>query len=174
MEKNREVIGLQFFFSFPENPPNKEQWKYTASNISFGAGLTFGRKKSNKAINLIYIYIHIKHSSHIIFVFVFKQELCGSGKGYTDLSLLCSPVPVLPQALSENEPTGLIQTPAHVSPHCKTPENLARSAVSAQERPRTAIAEVLEIRTREHWLSYVGKQNIRSLTFIGTGFTCTK
>ena len=110
----------------------------------------------------------------MIFLFVFKQELCGSGKGYADLSLLCSPAPALPQALSENETIGLIQIPAHVSPHYKTPENLARSAVSAQERPRTAIAEVLEIRTRECWLSYVGKQNTRSLAFIGTTFTCTK
>lgn len=110
----------------------------------------------------------------MIFLFAFKRELCGLGKGYTDLSLLCSPAPVLPQALSENEPIGLIQTPAHVSPHYKTPENLAQSAVSAQERPRTAIAEVLEIRTWERWLSYVGKQNTQSLTFTGTAFACTK
>lgn len=61
----------------------------------------------------------------MIFLFVFKQELCGSGKGKTDLSLLFSPVPVLPQALSENESIGLIQTSAHVSPHYKTLENLA-------------------------------------------------
>lgn len=68
--------------------------KVTASNVPFGVELTFGRKKSNKAINLKNIYLN----GHIIFVCVFKQELCGSGKGYTDLSLLCSPVPVLPQA----------------------------------------------------------------------------
>lgn len=61
----------------------------------------------------------------MIFLFAFKQELCVSGKGNTDLSLLFSPASVLPQALSENESIGLIQTSVHVSPHYKTPENLA-------------------------------------------------
>lgn len=103
----------------------------------------------------------------MILLFVFKEELRGSEKGYTDHSLLCSPAPAPLQALTENKPIGLIQTLAHVSPHYKTPENLAQSAVSAQEGPRTAIAEVLEIRTQERWLSYVGKQNTRLLLSLG-------
>lgn len=80
-------------------------------------------KVGRKTLKLSKTFINIR--SHTIFLFVFKQELCGSGKGETDLSLLLSPASVLPQALSENESTGLIQTSAHASPHYKTPENLA-------------------------------------------------
>lgn len=164
----REVIGLQLFL-FQANLPSKKQCKYTkvvTSKCPLGVKLEERHYSYQKNLK--------NHKSHMIFLCAFKQELCGSGKGNTDLSLLFSPASVLPQALSENESVGLIQTSAHISPHYKTPENLAWSAVSAQERPRTAIAEVLEIRIWECWLSYMEKQNTWSPAFTGTVFTCTK